>query len=83
MCRDMCGWCVATTIEPRGHVEIDYTKDEMSYQYEGMSPVLPITETESVFCSCEYLQVDVFKDIFLLNIVVKGERIMIKDAFHY
>lgn len=48
MCRNVHGWCVAITTKPRGCVEIDNTEDEMSYQSDEMSPVMPITELEQI-----------------------------------
>ena len=42
----MRGWFVAITTKPRGHVEIDNGEDEVAYQANEMSPILPITEVE-------------------------------------
>ncbi|XP_004505399.1 uncharacterized protein [Cicer arietinum] len=64
MCRDKRGWCVAITTKSKGHVEIDNTKDEMSYQSDGMSHVLPIAEIESISCLRDNSQVDLFEEIF-------------------
>lgn len=64
MCRDKRGWCVAITTKPRGHVEIDNTEDEMPYQSDGMSHVLPIAEIEPISCLRDNSQVDVFEEIF-------------------
>lgn len=64
MCRDMRGWCAAITTKPRGHVEIDNTEDEMAYQSDGMAPVLPIAEIESISCLRDDSHVDVFEETF-------------------
>jgi hypothetical protein len=48
MCRDLRGWCAAITTKPRGHVEIDNIDDEMPYQSNEMSPIVPITEVEQL-----------------------------------
>nr|XP_012569447.1 uncharacterized protein LOC101512926 [Cicer arietinum] len=42
--------------KPRGHVEIDNTEDEMPYQSDAMSPVLPIAKIESISCLHENSQ---------------------------
>jgi hypothetical protein len=64
MCRDMRGWCAAITTKPRGHVEIDNIEDEMAYQSDEMSPVIPVAEIESISCLRDCSQVDVFEEIF-------------------
>ncbi|KAK2436720.1 hypothetical protein QL285_021692 [Trifolium repens] len=48
MCRNLRGWCAAITTKPRGHVEIDNVDDEMPYQSNEMSPIVPITEVEQL-----------------------------------
>ncbi|GAU48783.1 hypothetical protein TSUD_406260 [Trifolium subterraneum] len=48
MCRDLRGWCAAITTKPRGHVEMDNFDDEMPYQSNEMSPIVPITEVEQI-----------------------------------
>ena len=42
-CKDLRGWFVAITTKPRGHVEVDGMEDEVPYQADEMSNVLPIT----------------------------------------
>ncbi|CAK8576952.1 unnamed protein product [Lathyrus sativus] len=64
MCRDMRRWCAAITTKPRGHVMIDNIEDEMPYQSDGMLPVLPTIEIESLSCLRDDTQVDVFEEIF-------------------
>lgn len=48
LCKDMCGWSVAITTKPRGHLEVDDTENEVPYQANEMSHVLPITEVEPI-----------------------------------
>jgi hypothetical protein len=60
----MRGWCAAITTKPRGHVEIDNIEDEMAYQSDEMSPVIPVAEIESISCLRDCSQVDVFEEIF-------------------
>jgi hypothetical protein len=48
ICREMRGWCAAISTKPRGHVEIETVEDEMPYQSDDMSPVVPIQELESL-----------------------------------
>jgi hypothetical protein len=45
-------------------VEIDNIEDEVAYQSDGMSPVLPVAEIESISCLRDCSQVDVFEEIF-------------------
>ena len=47
-CKDMRGWSMAITTKPRGHVEVDDTENEVPYQADEMSCVLPITEVEAL-----------------------------------
>jgi len=42
------GWCVAITIKPRGHVEIDNILDDLSYQTDVTLDVVPIIKIELV-----------------------------------
>ncbi|PNX89694.1 hypothetical protein L195_g045816, partial [Trifolium pratense] len=48
MCRDLRGWCAAITTKPRGHVEIDNVDDEIPYQSNEMSQIVPITVVEQL-----------------------------------
>lgn len=47
MGRDMYEWYVKITTKPRRQVEIDNIEDEVSYQYDWISPIISIAKIES------------------------------------
>lgn len=48
MCKEMRGWYSTITTKPIGHVEVDDIEEEVPYQADESSPVIPITEVEQL-----------------------------------
>jgi len=48
ICRNFCGWRVAITKKPQGHVEVDKILDYLPYQLDEMPNLLPITRIKEV-----------------------------------
>ncbi|KAI5387774.1 hypothetical protein KIW84_073754 [Lathyrus oleraceus] len=67
ICRNMCGWCAEITTKPMGYVEIDNTEDEMPYQIDEMSQVVPITELEQIRGLVDEGLIDEVKPILVTN----------------
>ena len=62
ICKNLRGWCVPIKTKPRAHVQVDNINDELSYQAEETSNVLPVTRIEHLQCLSDTSNVEVLGD---------------------
>jgi len=62
ICKNLHGWCIPIKTKSQGHVQVDNINDELSYQADERSNVLPVTRIEHLQCLVDTSKVEVVDD---------------------